>query len=152
MGLNGYKKLLQDRQELLKTFPNRLEEIASKHGERILKCPSNTISFGITLDNLVRTMDEGEDEQAYLDSVGTDISSLGAMLFSRCVSGTRVIPRGVVKTMAGQQFRGFGSSIDEYPHAYMTAACAIGVNKYEVDEFLVRLDRCLTECKRKLVK
>ena len=47
------------------------------------------------------------------------------MLFSRCVSGTRVVPRFVTKNMGGQVFCGY------YPHAYMTAACAIGVSLFE---------------------
>ena len=74
------------------------------------------------------------------------------MLFSRCVSGTRVVPRGESKTIGGQDFIGFGSSVTDYPHAYMTAACAIGVTAGEIDEFLLRLDKTLKEFKRKMTK
>ena len=151
MGFNGYTSLLQQRQTLLETFPQRLAQIAEAHGERLLQCPSNTISFGITLDTLPpRPKKDDEAEQDYLNAVQKDISSLGAMLFSRCVSGTRVIPRGEIKSMGGQHiFQGFGSSVDQYPHAYMTAACAIGVHAQEVDEFLKRLDKTLKEFKAK---
>ena len=152
MGLNGYKRLLKERQEVLETFPTRLQEVAQKHGERLLSCPSNTISFGVTLDNLARPRADNEEETAYLKAVSKDISSFGAMLFSRCVSGTRVVPRGESKTIGGQEFVGFGSSVTNYSHAYVTAACAVGVNKAEVDEFFIRFDKTLTEYKKKQAK
>lgn len=148
MGLNGYKRLLAERMELLESFSKRFEEVATKYGERILKCPSNTISFGITLDQLVRPIVDGEDENDYLSAVSLDISKFGGMLFSRCVSGTRVVPRGSNKTIGGHYFAGFGSSVEGYPHAYMTAACAIGVCRAEVDEFFIRLDKTFKEFKK----
>lgn len=153
MGMNGYKRLLAERQEMLKTFPSRLNEVAEKYGERILECPTNTISFGITLDKLARPRreDEREDDAAYLKEVGKDISQFGSMLFSRCVSGTRVVPRAQSKTMGDHEFLGFGSSVDGYAHAYMTAACAIGLTKEEMDEFFIRLEKTFQE-KAKLAK
>jgi O-phospho-L-seryl-tRNASec:L-selenocysteinyl-tRNA synthase len=150
MGMDGYKKLLSDRSQALQTFPQRFDEIAQKYGERLLQCPSNTISFGITLDGLARPKKEDEDQDEYFKSVSSDISSFGAMLFSRCVSGTRVVPRFETTTIGGEEFRGFGSSCDEFPHAYMTAACAIGVGAEELDEFCVRLDKALKEFKKKM--
>lgn len=145
MGLNGYKRLLKEREVMLETFPRRLQMVAQKHGERVLSCPSNTISFGMTLDGLARPKEENEMDKDYTKSVAKEISSFGAMLFSRCVSGTRVIPRGEVKKMGGHEFVGFGSSTANFSHAYMTAACAIGVSNQELDEFLIRLDKTLTE-------
>lgn len=149
MGLNGYVGLLNDRNNALESFSQRLAHVAESHGERLLQCPFNTISFGITLDTLVRPKDESEDETAYLQSIRKDISALGAMLFSRCVSGTRVVPRLEEKTLGQHVLAGFGSSHDAYPHAYMTAACAIGVNASEVNEFVARLDKTLKEFRKK---
>lgn len=145
MGLNGYKQLLEERVHALETFTSRFEEVAAKHGERALLCPLNDISYGITLDALVRPQSDDENDAVYFNAVSKDVSSFGAMLFSRCVSGTRVIPRGEVKLMGGQTFVGFGSSVDDYPHAYMTAACAIGVSVAEMDDFFVRLDKVFRE-------
>ena len=149
MGLKGYQQLLKERYDAVEDFARRFAKVAEKYGERLLQCPSNTISFGISLDTLARPKEESEDEMAYIQSIRKEISSLGAMLFSRCVSGTRVIPRLETKTMGGVEFIGFGSSHDAYPHAYMTAACAMGVNAAEVDEFFVRLDKTLKEFKKK---
>lgn len=145
MGLNGYKKLLKERTEMLETFPLKLQEVASKFGERVLSCPKNTISFGITLGNLARPRSDGESEEDYKKSIAKEISSFGAMLFSRCVSGTRVVPRAQTKLMGGHEFRGFGSSTDNFLHPYMTAACAIGVSQAEIAEFYVRLEKTLVE-------
>jgi O-phospho-L-seryl-tRNASec:L-selenocysteinyl-tRNA synthase len=145
MGLNGYKRLLEERITMLEAFPRRLQEVAEKHGERLLVCPSNTISFGITLDGLVRPKSDTETDEEYFKAVSKDISSVGAMLFSRCVSGTRVVPRAQSKSMGGEEFAGFGSSTNNYPHAYMTAACAIGVSSQEINEFYKRLDKTLKE-------
>jgi O-phospho-L-seryl-tRNASec:L-selenocysteinyl-tRNA synthase len=145
MGLSGYQRLLRERMTMLETFPSRLQEVAEKHGERLLTCPTNTISFGVTLENLARPRMDSESEEDYFHAVSKDISSFGAMLFSRCVSGTRVVPRAQNKVMSGQEFVGFGSSTSNYHSAYLTAACAIGVSQAEIDEFFVRLDKTLAE-------
>lgn len=148
MGMNGYKRLLAERQEMLKTFPLRLSAVAEQYGERLLECPTNTISFGMTLDHLVspqRLRRDDERECDYFKEIGLEISQFGSMLFSRCVSGTRVVPREQSKTIGDHEFLGFGSSVEGYPNAYMTAACAIGLNKGEMDEFFIRLDKTFQE-------
>jgi O-phospho-L-seryl-tRNASec:L-selenocysteinyl-tRNA synthase len=152
MGMNGYKRLLRERTEILDTFPHRLKAVAEKYGERLLICPSNTISFGLTLDGLARPKEKDELDESYPQSIDKEISSFGAMLFSRCVSGTRVVPRSQLNIMGGENFVGFGSSTNNYPHAYMTAACAIGVSAHEVEEFYVRLDKTLKEFNTKKKK
>jgi len=145
MGMNGYKRLLKERTTILETFPQKLQAISEKHGERLLLCPANTISFGLTLDGLARPKGDDESDEHYTESIAKEISIFGAMLFSRCVSGTRVVPRSQLKIMGGENFVGFGSSTSQYPHAYMTAACAIGVSVQEVEEFYIRLDKTLAE-------
>lgn len=148
MGLSGYRRLLAERQEILVDFRSKLSEVAGKHGERLLQCPANTISLGITLDHLVRPQNRDESQEEYLKDVNKQISYFGSMLFKRCVSGTRVVPRSEVNQIGGIQFKGFGSSTNSFPHAYMTAACAIGVSRNEVAEFFVRLDKTLKEAKK----
>mmetsp|Transcript_20188 Transcript_20188/g.57903 ORF Transcript_20188/g.57903 Transcript_20188/m.57903 type:complete len:524 (+) Transcript_20188:119-1690(+) len=126
MGLDGYRGLLQQRTELLVKFQDKFAQVASKYGERPLSCPRNSISFGITLDTL---------------GGGKDTSYFGSMLFTRCVSGTRVVPQSQNKVMGGQEFVGFGSSTEDYPHSYLTAACAIGLSESEMNEFFSRLEK-----------
>ena len=141
MGLNGYKRLLEERRMLMVEFQSKLEQIASKHGERSLACPKNTVSYGITLDSLSQPI-EGE----LPGQIGREMTSLfGSMLFTRCVSGTRVVAKGGAKTICGQNFLGFGSSTEDYPHSYLTAACSIGLTKDEMDEFFHRLEKCFKD-------
>jgi O-phospho-L-seryl-tRNASec:L-selenocysteinyl-tRNA synthase len=149
MGLKGYQQLLQDRRELVAAFSSQLRATAEKHGERLLLSPENSISFAMTLDNVVRVKSDSETASEYLRSISNLVSKFGAMLFSRCVSGTRVVPRGESKVMSGEEFKCFGSSFEDYPHAYMTAACAIGVSHFEVDEFFTRLDKALQQYKKR---
>lgn len=148
MGLLGYKQLLDNRVKMCDNLKMRFKEVAEKHGGRLLVCPSNSISYAITLDMLPRSKNDDEDEATYLQSVRNQVSKFGAMLFTRCVSGTRVVPRGDNKSMGNEEFLGFGSSVNNYPHSYLTAACAIGVTDDEIDQFLVRLDKSFKEYKK----
>jgi len=142
MGLSGYKRLLSEREQLVVDFTSKLEEVALKYNERALVCPKNTISYGITLDTLCQPI-EGETA----DSIrkGEVTSLFGSMLFTRCVSGTRVVSKGQSKTISGHNFIGFGSSTEDFPHSYLTAACAIGLTRSEMDEFFLRLDKCFND-------
>ena len=150
MGLDGYKGLLAKRKSLLDSFQTRFGEVAERHGGRILNCPRNTISFGITLDTLSESPDEiGVDS---VKESSLDTSYFGSMLFMRCVSGTRVVPRGQTKTMGKHSFEGFGSSTDNYQHDYLTAACAIGGTECDLDEFFSRLDKAFKDFKKKRKK
>ena len=144
MGLNGYKHLLDDRKKTMFEFQKKFEEVALKYGERILSCPKNTISYGITLDTLSQPL-EGESESS--DSIQKEkmTSLFGSMLFTRCVSGTRVVSKGSSKIIAGEEFVGFGSSTIDFPHSYLTAACAIGLTEGEMNEFFARLDKCFKD-------
>jgi len=138
MGLSGYKGILEERRRLVDVFRVKFDALAKKFGERLLDCPRNTISFGITLDNLVI----GTDDET---KKNVQITKFGSMLFTRCISGTRVVPTKETKTISGHTFQGFGSSYDDYPHSYMTAACAVGMGEEEMMEFFERLERCWRE-------
>lgn len=119
----------------------------------------------------IRTaLDAHKHTQGLVDDTGgggggsapRDISFLGSMLFTRCVSGTRVVVPSTFTADAGSAkdptaksigpltFPGYGSHADAYgPGPYLTAACAIGVTKEEVDEFLRRLDKALGDFSRR---
>lgn len=147
MGLDGYKALLEQRRNLFPKFQERFAEIALKEGERLLHCPKNTISFGITLDTLASNLNDGDEKKK------AEITSLfGSMLFTRCVSGTRVVSKNQTKVISGQEFIGFGSSTEGFPHSYLTAACAIGLSEAEMNEFFSRLEKCFKDFRMKMRK
>jgi len=152
MGLDGYKGILEERKRLTGLFRTRLEKVAETFGEQILNCPRNTISFGITLNKLA-IVDTNENSNGDDDSQkqqkqqqqqkerNKQITQFGSMLFTRCISGTRIVPRNETKTISGHTFVGFGSSHETYAHDYMTAACAVGMCEEEMNEFFIRLEK-----------
>ena len=132
------------------TVPPLIPQVVAAHGERVLETPTNRISFGITLDTFGPGPSGGG--AAETPSKDMDQTYLGSMLFTRCVSGTRVVRRGEVKKVCGLEFQGFGSSLDDYPHTYMTAAAAIGGSREEIDRFIDVLGKTLISFKEKRKK
>ncbi|KAM5193120.1 O-phosphoseryl-tRNA(Sec) selenium transferase [Mantella aurantiaca] len=130
LGASGYKNLLTERKEMFTYLSSELKALAAKYNEHLLETPHNPISMAMSLKNL-----NGEG--------GTAITQLGSMLFTRQVSGARVVPLGTVQTVNGYNFKGFMSHSDTYPCAYLNAASAIGIKKRDVDIFIKRLDKCL---------
>ncbi|EPQ14826.1 O-phosphoseryl-tRNA(Sec) selenium transferase [Myotis brandtii] len=129
LGSNGYKKLLKERKEMFSYLSIQLKKLAEAYDERLLHTPHNPISLAMTL----KTLDEHRDKA---------VTQLGSMLFTRQVSGARVVPLGAVQTVSGYTFRGFMSHTNDYPCAYLNAASAIGMKTQDVDLFIKRLDKC----------
>ena len=75
-------------------------------------------------------------------------SMLGSMLFSRFVSGTRVVTTTGSKSVAGLSFPGYGAHADAYTVPYITAAAAMGMQKSEVDIFVQRLQSVIDEFRK----
>ena len=106
--------------------------------------------MGVTLSSLdvaLSTRNETDDDAKNESHKG--LSFLGSMLFQRCVSGTRVIPRHGSKTIADHRFEGWGASVEGYPYPYLTAACAIGLTETELNNFCERLDKALGDFRKK---
>ena len=133
LGAKGLKKYLKDRKEMYTYLHQELAKCAKTHNEVVLKTPHNPISMAMSLKSVNPT----------------DATKLGSMLFTRFVSGTRVVPKGEVKEVSGYTFQGFGSHTDSYPCAYLTAAAAMGMTKDDVDSFIKRLDKVLGKSKGK---
>uniref|UniRef100_A0A8C1SA95 O-phosphoseryl-tRNA(Sec) selenium transferase n=1 Tax=Cyprinus carpio TaxID=7962 RepID=A0A8C1SA95_CYPCA len=130
LGANGYKKLLAERKELYGHLAQELSALAERHGERLLHTPHNPISLAMSLTRL----------QTHSAAA---VTQLGSMLFTRQVSGARVVPLGVEQTVSGHTFRGFMSHTDAYPCPYLNAASAIGITRDDITLCIKRLDKCL---------
>ncbi|NXD06452.1 SPCS transferase, partial [Nothocercus nigrocapillus] len=117
LGTSGYKQLLKER----------------KVSNTFLKSSFNKI-FLLQTSMSLKNLDENNDAA---------VTQLGSMLFTRQVSGARVVPCGSVQTVNNYTFKGFMSHTNDYPCAYLNAASAIGIKKQDVDTFLKRLDKCL---------
>ncbi|CAN7999840.1 unnamed protein product [Ixodes hexagonus] len=132
LGTKGYVSLRNERREVLKYLTEKLIEVAEKHGERVLCTPSNRISVAMSVTG---------------DKVG-DVTGIGAMLFTRFVSGARVVSNGGTKKLGELAFEGWGSHCKAYLSPYLTAASALGVKRGDVDVFVQRLDKVLAKAQK----
>uniref|UniRef100_A0AAV2KSS1 O-phosphoseryl-tRNA(Sec) selenium transferase n=1 Tax=Knipowitschia caucasica TaxID=637954 RepID=A0AAV2KSS1_KNICA len=135
LGASGYKRLLSERKEMYSVLTQELKSLASAHGERLLHTPHNPISLAMSLSGF-----QGDNDKA--------VTQLGSMLFTRQVSGARVIPLGKEMTIAGHTFRGFMSHSEAYPCPYLNAASAVGIRRDDVTLCIKRLDKCLKTLKK----
>ncbi|GMH40742.1 hypothetical protein BSKO_08646 [Bryopsis sp. KO-2023] len=140
-GVSGWKKVLEERATVYEYMKSSLEGFAEEMGERVLSTPNNPISLGLTLSTLKTEAREGQ-------TASKDVTYFGSMLWSRCVSGTRVVARGKRQSVAGVEFDGYGAHHDTYPCDYMTAAASLGTARSDVDEFVSRLSKCFKEWRK----
>jgi len=91
LGAKKYKSLLDERKQMFSYLQSQLSDCASKHGERLLLTKNNPVSLGMTL-----TIKD--------DSNGVKATEVGSMLFTRFVSGTRVVAPGKTNTVSGVKF------------------------------------------------
>ena len=176
LGKNGWREKLEEREDAFEYMRERLRLTAEAHGERLLETPGNPISMGVTLSALQRDLARIESGEARRDGRGdgdddendkadaneptretrrtrkTSVSFFGSMLFSRAVSGTRVVVPGKTQEVGGITFCGFGASHDAYPVPYFTAAAALGTTREDVDAFCARLARAFTDFRKKAKK
>ncbi|XP_070492038.1 O-phosphoseryl-tRNA(Sec) selenium transferase [Chironomus tepperi] len=131
LGREGYKKLVKERKELFEYLKEKLNDVATKHNERILQSKKNPISMAMTLESFDNSK----------------LTMIGSMLFTRCVSGARVIAVNENKTIDGYQFLNWGSHNSNNNIPYITAAVSIGTTKNELDGFVEKLDKVLLKIK-----
>mmetsp|Transcript_107314 Transcript_107314/g.308790 ORF Transcript_107314/g.308790 Transcript_107314/m.308790 type:complete len:523 (-) Transcript_107314:176-1744(-) len=165
MGASGWKKLLEERKANATWFQEQISATAAKLGFRLLKVPSNRISFAVDISSLASLV-EGNG------AVDVDhLTFLGSALFTRRVSGPRVVlcarpspaapddPAGeggppievrgqYKKTIDGVSFCSYGAHADTYHCCYLTAAVAVGASREELEAFLVRLEAAVQDYRK----
>ncbi|KAE8886773.1 O-phosphoseryl-tRNA(Sec) selenium transferase [Phytophthora fragariae] len=145
MGKHGYKRLLEERKHLAAYMREQLEALAADEGERLLHVSNNEISFAMTLSTFCSNIMDLQEKSRQL-------TLLGAMLFSRGVSGARVVSCLDHKTIAGHEFNAFGAHHEAFPVAYVTFACALGMQRGEVDLLVTKLRKTIHEWRTKQAK
>lgn len=128
LGREGFSKLLSERKEMFLYLKEKLENLASSHNEKVLVSKRNPISIAMTVQNFKNP------------------TMIGSMLFTRGVSGVRIIT-DEVKSIDGYVFHGWGSHISISHSPYLTAAASIGIKKNEIDSFIEKLDKVLLKYK-----
>ncbi len=162
MGGDGLAGLLQQRGAVAAALRGRLQAFAAAHGERVLECRANKISFAMTLGALAAAADAGAGAGAAAGAGGGGggggadarraVTYLGSMLFARGVSGARVVHPGAAATVDGHAFAGFGAHCDDYPVPYLTVAAAVGMTLADVDILMDRLARTVDDFLRQARK
>mmetsp|Transcript_1628 Transcript_1628/g.6003 ORF Transcript_1628/g.6003 Transcript_1628/m.6003 type:complete len:107 (-) Transcript_1628:3719-4039(-) len=79
MGKQGWSELLELRERNLIHLRDMLGSVADEFGERVLDTEENEISVAMSLSRA--------------ESKGISVTFIGSKLFSRFVSGARVVPR-----------------------------------------------------------
>uniref|UniRef100_A0A8C4I6L6 O-phosphoseryl-tRNA(Sec) selenium transferase n=1 Tax=Dicentrarchus labrax TaxID=13489 RepID=A0A8C4I6L6_DICLA len=136
LGASGYKKLLSERKEiysfLAQELKNLLHALAADYFIHVF--------WFILFTAMSLNGFQAEGDKA--------VTHLGSMLFTRQVSGARVIPLGKEQTISGHTFRGFMSHSETYPCPYLNAASAVGITREDVTLCIKRLDKCLKTLKK----
>ena len=148
-----FKSFLLVRKELFTSLIQQLEIVETKFPVRVLRSKNNTISVAIILE-AEADQERGEGEERSRGAGAGQLTNIGSMLFTRGVSGTRVVTGqtclhcvimcnsddilSVVsgtdnKCIEGVTFAGWGSHTDHTAAAYLTAAAAIGMTKLDLD-------------------
>eukprot|EP00386_Alphamonas_edax_P014576 GDKI01044732.1.p1 GENE.GDKI01044732.1~~GDKI01044732.1.p1 ORF type:complete len:552 (+),score=169.57 GDKI01044732.1:144-1799(+) len=161
MGVNGWKKLREDRRALADVCLKGMQTLAAKHGTRMLDVKENKISFVLDLKPILQECERTSGRRV-------DLKMIGSMLFSRRCSGPRVVlcentsqptdtthtpdtthtKNPYAKSVANIEFANYGGHSDAYDTPYLTVACAIGATADELQTFIKRLDDTLTEFKK----
>jgi O-phospho-L-seryl-tRNASec:L-selenocysteinyl-tRNA synthase len=134
MGQTEWIKLLNQRKECYQLLKSSLETFSQTADVRVLSTPKNDISLALKLPVFPRDQ----------------VTFLGARLFARFVSGTRVVncqpsAQGTsqITSIQGYEFPGWMSHTKEYPpcssSGYLNAAAALGLDPSDVSVFVNRL-------------
>jgi len=96
MGEVTLRSLLNERKQNYVYLKEQLTRVAEKHGERVLSTPRNKISMACTLTTLNATV--------FLPN-GINATYFGSYLFSRRVSGVRVVnsSNGKLQAIASEE-------------------------------------------------
>jgi hypothetical protein len=66
------------------------------------------------------------------------------------VAVARVVSCLDAKTIGGRRFEAYGAHSNAYPEPYVTFACAIGMERREVDALVAKLRKTLAEWRAKI--
>lgn len=125
MGKRGLGDLIQKRKNLFQLFYERLSQWAKDNDELILSSKQfSPISIAISLKHLTNE----------------HLTELGSMLFTRRISGARVVKLGTKQTIDTYPFINYGSHSSNSQYSYLTVAAAIGIEENDIDIFMKKFN------------
>ena len=123
LGVKGYERMLSEQQKNRKLLEEKLQTLAEKLNERILKI-FNPVAVAMSLNNLKK-------EQ---------LTALGGALYNLRVTGPRVYnPKEKV----------FGTCCEEYNQPYIVMNAAIGAQSKDILLAIERLEKAYSQIRKK---
>ena len=111
-------EILYIRKQIFSSLVSQLEGLEARFPVQVMRSKNNTISVALALNM--------ETERKVL-------TSIGSQLFTRGVSGTRVITGSECKSIEGVMFQGWGAHTDHCAQGYLTAAAGLGMTTEDLD-------------------
>ena len=125
MGKRGLVDLIQKRKNLFQIFYEKISQWAKNNDESILSSKQfSPISIAISLKHLSNE----------------HLTELGSMLFTRRISGARVVKLGTKQTIDTYQFINYGAHSSNFQYSYLTVAAAIGIEENDIEIFMKKFD------------
>ncbi|CAF1214136.1 unnamed protein product [Adineta steineri] len=133
MGKKGLLDLVEQRKRLFNLFYEKLSQWAKDNNECIISSKQfSPISIAITLKNLLNK----------------DVTELGSMLFTRRISGARVVKLGTKQTIDKYEFINYGAHSSTIQYSYLTIAAAIGIEENDIEIFMKKFDDVYQKLRR----
>jgi O-phospho-L-seryl-tRNASec:L-selenocysteinyl-tRNA synthase len=124
LGVKGYKELCTQRKENYVYLKQKLGEVCTKHGERVLETSHNPISLGYTVHTGLRSLSiviiAGVTLSAAAQS-RADMTEFGSMLFLKNVSGTSCCRRE--QDNWATRVHQLGLPPQQLPHSLLHGGC-----------------------------
>ncbi|CAF3013318.1 unnamed protein product [Rotaria socialis] len=133
MGKKGLLDLVQKRKNLFNLFYEKLIQWTKDNDEYILSSKQfSPISIAISLKHLPNER----------------VTELGSMLFTRRISGARVIKLGTKQTIDTYEFMNYGAHSSNIQCSYLTVAASIGMEESDIDIFMKKFDSIYQKLRR----
>ncbi|CAF2414598.1 unnamed protein product [Rotaria sp. Silwood2] len=133
MGKKGLMDLIQKRKNLFNIFYEKLLQWAKDNDECILSSKQfSPISIAISLKHLPNER----------------LTELGSMLFTRRISGARVVKLGTKQTIDSYEFINYGAHSSNIQYSYLTVAAAIGIEENDIEIFMKKFDSIYQKLRR----
>ena len=134
MGKTGLLDLIQKRKSLFNLFYEKLHQWAIDNDECVLSSKQfSPISIAISLQHIPNER----------------ITELGSMLFTRRISGARVVKLGTKQIIDTYEFINFGAHSTNIQCSYLTVAAAIGIEQNDIEIFMKKFDNVYQKLRKK---
>ena len=125
MGKQGLINLINKRKILFNIFYEKLSQWAKDNDEHILSSKQfSPISIALSLKNISNE----------------HVTELGSMLFTRRISGARVVKLNTKQIIDTYEFINYGAHSSNIQYSYLTVAAAIGIEENDIEIFMKKFD------------